>query len=660
LSSLVRDKVAQRYGLTPLSAEDTARMVRAMLGGLVEEALVSHVVERSRGNPWITGEVLRDLLETKHLKRKRGYWEWDHEEVSLPPTLQEAFEERFQRLEESARELAAIAAVIGDEVAFDPLLELSGWEEDNALDSLEELLRAGIAVEERRGRDEVYRFAHPLLREVAVAQLSQRKKRRLHARYAKMLEESGAEPELLALHWGEAEDSERAAPYALEAVRKAERVYALAPIEPHVRHVLLRLEPEHPLYAQFQLYLGKIMTLTGRSDEAEQLLRELLDTTSGELQAQVRLALAHLFQRQGKWRDAIQLIEADLSSESPPEAWRLLIICLRFSERYEEALARIEQAKAVLPPEPFWQAHLIYQEGATLAAMRRYEEARQKLVTALEMVEETGHLALTVNILNEMGRVLRAQSRFEDAVTYFKKASELAARLSDWRGLAALEINIGIILSKLEGEEAALTRFKKALLAGQRGGYRDLEAVVLNNMAYSLTVLGRFKEAMQYGNNAAKLHEELAKEEWLLSTLLDLARAEMLAGIDPEPTLNRAELVSTRPHFASRLALRRAWSCLLEGKSVEAISFLQQAREQMPEDVEVALTLVEALIAAEKLEEAREVFEQTPPSEDWQSVRSYLEARLQGKLEGIDVWLHNAENQGKWEWAKSMRRASPS
>ena len=100
--------------------------------------------------------------------------------------------------------MAAMAAVIDDGIEFEDLLELSGLPEDAVLDNLEHLIRAKVLLEERSQRSEVYRFGNPLLREAALEHFSGRKRRKLHERYARMLEARVVEPVRLAHHWTQA------------------------------------------------------------------------------------------------------------------------------------------------------------------------------------------------------------------------------------------------------------------------------------------------------------------------------------------------------------------------------------------------------------------------------------------------------------------------
>lgn len=653
LSGLVRDELAEREQLTPLKPEDISRMVRAMLGGPVDRPLVDQITERSRGNPWITAEILRHLIETGQLKRKRGYWEWNHGMVSLPATLHEAFEEKLQRLDEQARDLLAVAAVIGEEVPFDLLLELGSWDEDTALDHLEELLRAGILTEERRGRDEIYRFVNPVFQDVALASLSQRKKRRLYARHAEILETEGAPPHLLARQWSNAGDIDRAAQYAVDAVRQAEQVYALAEVESYVRHVLEQLGEDHPLYPEFRLYLGKICSLTGRSDEAEPVLQEALELADEALKVQVRLALADLYRRQGQWHEAIGLVEQDLSERSPFEAWRLIIACLRFAEKYDRALAYIRQAEQHFTADVRWQAHLLHQEAAVIIALRKYPEAKEKLRVALELSEASEQHSLSAHILTELGRTHEALQELDDAITHYQKASERFTKISDWRGLATCQLNIANILAEHEGDQAALKQYQEALKAGERGGYRDIEAAISANMAESLIMLGDFHEAIKRAEHAVAIYDELTTDELMLISLLVLVHAQILASEDPQHNLDKARsMLSSLPHYTARLELLAGWHALLIHNAPQAVTHFTLAHQHDPKDIEVTLALVQALQLAGHTDAAKEMLETLSPTEGWQNIHHYLCSQVDGMPVDANHLTSKAETQGKWEWAQ--------
>ena len=125
--------------------------------------------------------------------------------------------------------MLSLAAVIGRTFGL-PLLERL-VPRDELMHALTELQRLDLIVEKRRRPNPEYRFRHGLVQEVAYASLVDSKRRKLHKRVGEALEEIYKEsPEeaygLLARHFAEADEPEKAVDYLLKAGDAARAVYA--------------------------------------------------------------------------------------------------------------------------------------------------------------------------------------------------------------------------------------------------------------------------------------------------------------------------------------------------------------------------------------------------------------------------------------------------
>ena len=102
---------------------------------------------------------------------------------------------------------------------------------DQLMQALTDLQRLDLIVEKRRRPNPEYRFRHGLVQEVAYASLVDTQRRKLHKRVGEALEEIYKEsPEeaygLLARHFEEADEPEKAVDYLLKAGDAARAVYA--------------------------------------------------------------------------------------------------------------------------------------------------------------------------------------------------------------------------------------------------------------------------------------------------------------------------------------------------------------------------------------------------------------------------------------------------
>jgi tetratricopeptide (TPR) repeat protein len=676
VQALETEGLLTRFLLPPLALADAEQMVRAMLGGPTDTALIEHVVERSRGNPWMASEVLRELLETGQVFKRRRYWEWTRLEAGLSPGLREAFEARFLKLTSSAQELAAFAAVIGEVLDFDSLLELSGLEENPLLDDLERLIRAKVLIEERRGRTELYRFAHPLMREAALEGLSARRRRTLHARYADSLEAKGAEPAVLAVHLALAGLGERAATQALEAARRAEAVFALSDSEAVVRQALAALEPAtgqseaasfqaaqspevQALRSGLELVLGKIATLTGRSDEAEGLLKTVLERsgeTRDQTQAETKLALAKLYQRQSRWNEAIELLEPDIGTQTNAETWCALVSCLRLSGQIEQALERATDAEMHLQPEPGWQSFLEQQRASAHLSLGQTERAQDHASRAVALAEALKDPEALSRALITLGRIERKLERYAAALEHYELAQAALTKLGDLRGIAAIEVNIAAVLLDSRDFSTVIARLENALEIAERGGYQDLIASVYYNLGEAHAYLAAFDRVAHFADLAVQKFAQLSGTKMLVNSLLMLAQVQVVQGLDPTGTLQTAGAIVRKLEDWQEFTLVEArWQ--LRHEPERAITLLKSLRERNPSSDEVRLLLVEALRTMGQADEARTLLKDPSAkavSDTLTGVQAGLEMALGVRNPDWYAVCEQLEAHGQWVWMTNL------
>jgi ABC-type transport system substrate-binding protein/class 3 adenylate cyclase len=217
--------------LRPLPSDASRALVEGAAEGDVPPAVAELLAERAGGNPFFLEEAFRDLVERGALTRQNGSWELAvaPDELTIPAAVQGALQARLDRLDPGAREVLGIAAVIGRTFGL-PLLEKL-VEHDRLLTALSELQRLDLIVETRRRPTPEYRFRHGLVQEVAYSSLVETTRKRLHQRVGEALEELYADSldevyDLLARHFTEADEAEKAVNYLLKAGDAARKIYA--------------------------------------------------------------------------------------------------------------------------------------------------------------------------------------------------------------------------------------------------------------------------------------------------------------------------------------------------------------------------------------------------------------------------------------------------
>ena len=226
----VGERARQRYPhryreleLRPLAPDATRALVRELADGDVPEPVAALISERSGGNPLFAAEALRDVVERGSMWHGDSGWELavDPDALEVPLLVQGVLQARLDRLEPGAREVTAVASVIGRRFAV-PLLERL-VDTGGLASALTDLQRLELIVEERRRPYPEYRFRHGLVQEAAYAMLTDARRRELHGRVGAALEAlAGDDPSPrtfahLARHYTAADDGAKAAEYLIRA-----------------------------------------------------------------------------------------------------------------------------------------------------------------------------------------------------------------------------------------------------------------------------------------------------------------------------------------------------------------------------------------------------------------------------------------------------------
>ena len=246
---------ATTISLSPLSSEDTARLLAALLERTVLPAETQQeLLERAGGNPLYAEQFVRMLHE-----RPAGA------ETAVPETVQALIAARLDTLRPERKALLQDAAVIGKVFWAGAVSAVGGGDERVVRAGLHELVRRELVRPSRLSsvEDETeFAFGHALVRDVAYAQIPRAARASKHEAAARWIEGLAGDrvddhAELLAHHYREALGLARAAGVesrALEdgarrflwlAARRTSAIEA-ARSDAYFEEALALAPPEHP------------------------------------------------------------------------------------------------------------------------------------------------------------------------------------------------------------------------------------------------------------------------------------------------------------------------------------------------------------------------------------------------------------------------------
>ncbi|WP_457588365.1 ATP-binding protein [Ensifer canadensis] len=222
--------VTVHLALGRFSREEAGEFLQHVVDGdHLSSGVLSTLLSKAEGVPLYLEELARSALmfaahssdpsETK-----------SESDVAVPISLQSALMSRLDKLG-AVKSVAQTAAVIGREFDLKTLAHVVGVSSEVLRPQIERLVAVGLVAPQPFGNWPRYSFSHSLLQEAAQGALLRDRRRELHALVAKAIEVVQPRtvvehPEILAQHYHEATQFERAADYWLRAGRKLGATWA--------------------------------------------------------------------------------------------------------------------------------------------------------------------------------------------------------------------------------------------------------------------------------------------------------------------------------------------------------------------------------------------------------------------------------------------------
>ncbi|MHC4181233.1 MAG: AAA family ATPase, partial [Planctomycetota bacterium] len=196
--------------LTRLTQADTRKIVESVArAGRLPVQLVDEVVSRADGVPLFAEELVRSVVDSGVVIEREGRYEYRGRvsDLTIPPTLQGSLMARLDRLS-AAKRVAQLAATLGREFSYTLIEAVADLDVPTLRNGLTQLVGAEIIYQRGVPPESSYTFKHALLQDTAYESQLKSRRRELHARIARVLEEQfpqrvAAEPVIMARHCAE-------------------------------------------------------------------------------------------------------------------------------------------------------------------------------------------------------------------------------------------------------------------------------------------------------------------------------------------------------------------------------------------------------------------------------------------------------------------------
>jgi class 3 adenylate cyclase len=232
LAALIKDRVLEEIRLRPLDREQARSLLSATFDGTeVSDEFVDALQAQADGNPFFLEELAKALVVRGDVYRSGGDWSRrELGDIEIPATVKETVLARCRDLGDLAMRVLELAALAGDVLEPDVLARAADVSPHVVDDVVRQALLLQILVERGEGSAGAYRFRHALTREVFGDELVGPERRRAHLAVAEAIVaehgETANRAGELADHFARAGHAERAAPFALEAARRAADAHA--------------------------------------------------------------------------------------------------------------------------------------------------------------------------------------------------------------------------------------------------------------------------------------------------------------------------------------------------------------------------------------------------------------------------------------------------
>lgn len=584
----------ERIDLEPLDADAS----RELLGNLLQiedlpETVRAQILERSEGNPFYLEEVLRSLIDSGQVVRDGDRWRATQSiaEAKIPETLAGVLSARIDRLPEVTKRVAQTAAVIGrvfqhrvleSVLAAAPATErIDHIEPHIATLSYEQLVR-----ERTRDPEREYIFKHALTCAAAYELLLRSRRRDLHARCGTALESLFADRRdefaaMLAHHFAEADDLQRARDYSLTAAANARRLFAIREELEHRERILGILDRSPDTMPGMMIdAINEWVFVRHRLAHYEGVIERLEKAVSAarEINDKSRLALslswiANTHMALGFPSHAVPALLESQTLAAEVDNDQLLLLPLFFGTWAtvdRDPKAAVAQLQEVIELARRFdvidiEGHALAYRAVALARIGDFAASRAEIMAALEVAERTASPVKRADIHIAVGQAYHDMGELEDGLHHAQHGAILAENANGLECACAGHFGVGRVLLDKHQLDAALEEFNHSLELSAISGFEGFANAINGDMAMaefekgSTAAVERIRAAM---HNARALGDEYATA--IMAQHLARAQFKLAMLADAEASIEAALAyyrgAGMRPYIANGLEIAAAIS----------------------------------------------------------------------------------------------------
>ncbi len=500
----------------------------------------SKLFSETGGNFLFTTEVIKEMLESKVLRKVAGAWQLEPEwadQIGVPRGIKSIIARRLNRLPEDGKKISNMAAVLGRSFLSEEIIGLGISGPESRFD---ELIRQGVFRRFTMGGHDRLDFIHGQLRRAAYDQLSEDERKKYHLTVANYFERSGAEPEFLGQHYLLAGRCDKALGFLNQSAFNAERIYAYQKASHFYSQTIEciekqpdGLEKNDKLYAAY-LGLGKTLDFFSPAEAAKPLQQAILlaESASQERLAESSILAGNNYVHTGENEKAVPILERGLRAAQKANHHKLLGEAYTGLGFVQDKLGYLDEAEKSYLKALNALSEIDFPEGSCrvlnyIGIIRKrqgdFNGALDFYRRALEISVQQHFLWSAMNLYGNLGNLHISRGDPKSGLEYYLESLRIAEEISDRRIEGINLLNIGHTYSELGNLEQAENYFYQAIHKLREIGDKGSEAITLNNLGLLFYRKGEINKSIEHYRKGLELAREINQPRAELANHIGLA-----------------------------------------------------------------------------------------------------------------------------------------
>jgi predicted ATPase len=483
----------------------------------VPESFIEQIFNKTEGNPLYIDNTIRALIEEDIIDISSVVWQTriDVSQIKIPESTRETLINRLRKFDKNVLKVLSYAAVIGREFTFDLLAQLTEIKKEELLDYIDMILDSKLIREDMASDEDLYRFANPMILDIAYSQLSRSRRRFLHTKLGELIEQRnlndvGKVVFSLANHYSKGWEYDKALKYLILAGDNAIQMYA---IDDSRRYYLSALETLNKFDYTVEIQqreiellsnLGYTCQMLGDWDQAIEYysnIPKLIDNI------QTKIKDLEKGERADSDKTDLETIPTNWIQLKLADTYWNLAELMRFKSMWDKAEQFYMRSLSLSQQIDDYHGIAQAERGRGYINWRQgeYRKALDHYDICIDFATKINDLPVIAVTYIDIGNIYNYLGEWEQANAYYTESIEHLSKIGWLHEMGRAYNGLGDIFAKQENWEIAIENFERAEEISTEIGDSYKRAYALFNSAECYAKMNNIKMALE----KCKLAEEI-------------------------------------------------------------------------------------------------------------------------------------------------------